>query len=548
MVTINILNFVVALALLTDLYSSNEIKECKEAKDIPGNNYRGTVNTTISGLTCQKWDEKTPNNHDVNHKEYPDSGLGGGHNYCRGPTKSTFFFPDGPWCYNGEGKEPPYEYCDIPTCEESYFQKRAIKSTSAKPTTWSIATTYMPTGRTEQSGGQLSRSVTRHLSYTTHRPTFSPSTPAPTTQPRGKEGFEKKRMGVGTEIFFMVFHIFNLVLTAIVNPVFILIVVTRINLRKDPSVIPLLVACIVALVNLGTNWGFYMGIKKGFTWLYKNNRDLCWFTDAVSDKISMFQVVCYAIVTLEAAYAMQYPMNYKRSSWRTFWTIIGALFVDLLLLAAQIYFYYFWTNTPDLITSFIEKLGGESYGIFRYKDNVLRREKTFGWHFYFMRCERYHMPGSWDYLLNILLGLVPCLWGLVCMTYTLAQAFNPRRKRRNFIAAVSGKYNFTVENLEDDENRAKSVALITMVCSIVPALMYIIYFMIYLNPDSEDTLLYIFGVDGFYWFQEVLKRSCLLTSWLPALISLFLNPSIARAMMGLLRFSRKKEVEKTGSV
>ena len=72
---------------------------------------------------------------------------------------------------------------------------------------------------------------------------------------------------------------------------------------------------------------------------------------------------------------------------------------------------------------------------------------------------------------------------------------------------MAGKHNFTVEDLEDDERRAKSVSLITMVCSIVPALLYIIYFMIYLNPKSEDTLGYIFGVDQFYWIMEMVSNS-----------------------------------------
>ena len=72
---------------------------------------------------------------------------------------------------------------------------------------------------------------------------------------------------------------------------------------------------------------------------------------------------------------------------------------------------------------------------------------------------------------------------------------------------MAGKYNFTVEDLEDDERRAKSVSLITMVCSIVPALLYIINVILYLDPKGEDTLGYIFGVDLFHWIWEMVSNS-----------------------------------------
>ena len=48
--------------------------------------------------------------HPESHTSYPDFGLGD-HNYCRNPDSSTK-----PWCYNSEGTEPRYQFCDVPDC------------------------------------------------------------------------------------------------------------------------------------------------------------------------------------------------------------------------------------------------------------------------------------------------------------------------------------------------------------------------------------------------------------------------------------------------
>ena len=43
--------------------------------------YRGTHNVTVSGLTCQRWDEQSPHEHTVTPVEVPSAGLE--ENYCR---------------------------------------------------------------------------------------------------------------------------------------------------------------------------------------------------------------------------------------------------------------------------------------------------------------------------------------------------------------------------------------------------------------------------------------------------------------------------------
>ena len=44
------------------------------------------------------------------------------HNYCRNPDKK----PEGPWCYNGEGTSPRWEYCGILHCAQPAEGNRQI--------------------------------------------------------------------------------------------------------------------------------------------------------------------------------------------------------------------------------------------------------------------------------------------------------------------------------------------------------------------------------------------------------------------------------------
>ena len=77
--------------------------------------YRGTMSTTSSGRTCQKWTEQAPHGHDRTPENFPDGGLGD-HNYCRNPDDLSRA-----WCYTTDpGKR--WEYCDVPNCAGGYLQ------------------------------------------------------------------------------------------------------------------------------------------------------------------------------------------------------------------------------------------------------------------------------------------------------------------------------------------------------------------------------------------------------------------------------------------
>jgi subtilisin-like proprotein convertase family protein len=73
--------------------------------------YRGDISETAAGLRCQKWTSQAPNAHSRTPTNYPDAGLGD-HNSCRNPDGDS----GRAWCYNAEGTDPRWQYCDVPYC------------------------------------------------------------------------------------------------------------------------------------------------------------------------------------------------------------------------------------------------------------------------------------------------------------------------------------------------------------------------------------------------------------------------------------------------
>lgn len=56
--------------------------------------YNGTLNTTVSGLACQRWDSQTPHIHSMTAGNFPDDTIGDAANNCRDPDESGYI-----WCY-----------------------------------------------------------------------------------------------------------------------------------------------------------------------------------------------------------------------------------------------------------------------------------------------------------------------------------------------------------------------------------------------------------------------------------------------------------------
>ncbi|ELU09851.1 hypothetical protein CAPTEDRAFT_51065, partial [Capitella teleta] len=57
-----------------------------------GVEYNGTLNKTLSGRTCQRWDSQTPHAHSSPEYGFPNGFTS--HSFCRNPGND----PNGPWC------------------------------------------------------------------------------------------------------------------------------------------------------------------------------------------------------------------------------------------------------------------------------------------------------------------------------------------------------------------------------------------------------------------------------------------------------------------
>ncbi|XP_028582560.2 prothrombin isoform X6 [Podarcis muralis] len=77
-----------------------------------GQNYRGSISFTKSGIECQYWSSKFPHKPDFNTTSHPGANLT--ENYCRNPNNNT----RGPWCYT---RNPVVraEECAVPVCGEN---------------------------------------------------------------------------------------------------------------------------------------------------------------------------------------------------------------------------------------------------------------------------------------------------------------------------------------------------------------------------------------------------------------------------------------------
>ena len=79
-----------------------------------GSEYLGTINRTVSGRLCQRWDSQTPQQHNQDVADYfPDATLADAADYCRNPNNP--FIPRTSWCYTVD-PDQRREYCDIPYC------------------------------------------------------------------------------------------------------------------------------------------------------------------------------------------------------------------------------------------------------------------------------------------------------------------------------------------------------------------------------------------------------------------------------------------------
>eukprot|EP00045_Choanoeca_perplexa_P007790 m.71526 g.71526 ORF g.71526 m.71526 type:complete len:1506 (+) comp14220_c0_seq1:47-4564(+) len=97
--------------LVVDDFSSFNCFEELANPGVLGSDYRGRLNTTASGYTCQAWAAQVPHAHTTTPNRYPTADLVS--NYCRNPIDGRP--ATGPWCFTTENTQA-WEACAVCTC------------------------------------------------------------------------------------------------------------------------------------------------------------------------------------------------------------------------------------------------------------------------------------------------------------------------------------------------------------------------------------------------------------------------------------------------
>eukprot|EP00057_Strongylocentrotus_purpuratus_P013239 XP_011667713.1 PREDICTED: uncharacterized protein LOC105439885 [Strongylocentrotus purpuratus] len=86
---------------------------CIQSESGDGREYRGDIDFTETGVTCQRWTSKYPHEHGfLSEDEASNEGRGiGHHNFCRNPGGQRLR----PWCFTTL-ERTIWEYCDIKIC------------------------------------------------------------------------------------------------------------------------------------------------------------------------------------------------------------------------------------------------------------------------------------------------------------------------------------------------------------------------------------------------------------------------------------------------
>nr|XP_054595709.1 hepatocyte growth factor a isoform X2 [Nothobranchius furzeri] len=87
-----------------------------------GTNYRGTMNVTPEGVTCQRWDSQFPHNHSFLPQNFKCNSCVCSRdlreNYCRNPDDADY-----PWCFTTDPNQRRAKCTHIPRCDAEATQK-----------------------------------------------------------------------------------------------------------------------------------------------------------------------------------------------------------------------------------------------------------------------------------------------------------------------------------------------------------------------------------------------------------------------------------------
>ncbi|XP_067676037.1 uncharacterized protein [Haliotis asinina] len=108
-------------------------RKCKQGQYKDGRDYRGKLDHTLDGITCQKWSEQYPHSHKLKPKTSggrEDSDGLGDHNHCRNPSGMR---RKKPWCFTTKEKKQ-WQYCDITICSKKKDKNEVNPPNKSKPT------------------------------------------------------------------------------------------------------------------------------------------------------------------------------------------------------------------------------------------------------------------------------------------------------------------------------------------------------------------------------------------------------------------------------
>ena len=104
-----------------NILPSRESERIYIKKKSKGQDYRGHLDYTKSGVMCQPWEVKYLHHHNYSLSDNND-GLGK-HNWCRNPGGAK----EKPWCFIllGPG-HPVWEYCDLKYCNKKLLKSSKV--------------------------------------------------------------------------------------------------------------------------------------------------------------------------------------------------------------------------------------------------------------------------------------------------------------------------------------------------------------------------------------------------------------------------------------
>uniref|UniRef100_A0A3Q2L7R0 Plasminogen n=1 Tax=Equus caballus TaxID=9796 RepID=A0A3Q2L7R0_HORSE len=146
--------------------SSGPTYQCLKGR---GENYRGRVSVTQSGLTCQRWSEQTPHKHNRTPDNFPCKNLD--ENYCRNPDGET-----APWCYT-TSSETRWEYCNIPSCTSSSVPTEITDASEPPEQTPVVQDCYQDKGESYRGTSSITVTGKKCQSWSSMTPHWHQKTP-----------------------------------------------------------------------------------------------------------------------------------------------------------------------------------------------------------------------------------------------------------------------------------------------------------------------------------------------------------------------------------